>query len=370
MAKKRRGTVYKFRDKYRAMYSAPDGSKPSKVFDDPDEADKWLTAQLSEIDKGNYISQTDMTFKEWGEMWLETYVEPSTRTSTIESYHFILKRYAKPIHHMPIAEIRPVDIQELYLKILSHGLLPSTCQKLHAVLKGLFSRAYSNQLTKRNIMESVQRPRAKQPVIKFLSPEELQTFLKASEGSTIEIMIWIAAYTGMRLGEVAALRWDDIDLNNELIKVSRSIKFTRTKGWSVSEPKTKSALRTLPIPEPLLEKLKDYKLVWKENYWNLLSIGKRGKPISSSAASVYMRETCEKTGLDVTFHGLRHSVASMLVSANMGITDVSALLGHANPTTTLNRYSHAKKDALKTTMNKVSELLQKTDNAHNPAHKK
>ena len=82
MARKKRGTVYKFRDKYRAMYSAPDGSKPSEVFDDPSEADKWLTARLAEIDQGLYTVPSDMTFRIWGEKWLEISLSLTLLTST------------------------------------------------------------------------------------------------------------------------------------------------------------------------------------------------------------------------------------------------------------------------------------------------
>ncbi len=359
MARKKRGTVYKFRDKYRAMYSAPDGSKPSSVFDDPVEADKWLTARLAEIDQGLYTVPSDMTFRIWGEKWLETYASANNEPSTVEEYHLLIRRHTEPIKDMIMSEIEPMDIQSLYNTMMRNGMKGSSCQRLHAILRSIFRDAKDNNIVSRNIMLIVKRPKAEAPPIRFLSPEELILFMDAAKGEKAEIAVWIAAYTGIRSGEALALRWENIDLDNGLIHIVGTLKKSKAEGWKISKPKTPSSLRTIPIHEPLIGMLKEYKEKWEPNYWGLLTIGKQGRPLPKSSLTLSIKRIREKAGLNISFHGLRHSVASMLVSANTGITDVQSLLGHANPNTTLKIYSHAQKTAKKITTEKVADILNK-----------
>ena len=357
--KRKRGSVIRYRAGFRAYYSAPDGTRPNKVFKTEDEADRWLTARLAEVDRGDYISLTNITFRSWAKEWLSLYVEPSVRIRTTENYHRTLRKHCEPLKDMPMADIKPLDIQRLYSQLKDNGMAGSSMQRLHAMLRRLFSKAFANELIKKDIMLSVQRPKADPPEINFLSPEEIQQFLKAAEGEVCEIMIWISAYTGMRLSEVRALTWDNasLDLENGQIHVTKALYHNKVDGWMIVEPKTKSGIRTLPIPTPLLEKLKQYRATWKPNPWDLVTVGKHRKPIPSSSVALAIRRICKKANVKITFHGLRHSVASMLVSANVGISDVAALLGHANATTTLNRYSHAKKNALKDAADKIGEIL-------------
>lgn len=352
----RRGSIVRYGEVYRAFVRPPSDKRYSRTFDSEYEADIWLTAELAKIDSGEYLKPTNKTFRTWAARWLKIYVEPSVRTNTVDNYHYLLDSYTGPIKNKLLSEILPVDIQEIYSNLSESGIAPSTLQRLHAVLRGLFKKAKGNELVRRNIMDDVSRPRAPLPEIKFLSPDEIQVFLEKSKGENIEIAVWIAAYTGMRLSEIRALSWDDVDLESGYISVRRSLYATKD-GWELNDPKTKSGVRTLPIPTPLLNKLTEYKTTWKENPWNLILIGKHGRPIPTSSISLGMKRIREKTGYEITFHGLRHSLASMLVSANVGVTDVAAYLGHSDPTITLKRYSHAKKDSLKGTAEQINKIM-------------
>ena len=359
LAKKRRGSIFPHKgNKVRATYYAPDGSRPSQVFEDEVAAEAWLTAELAAIDRGDFSSKTKITFREWVSDWLTIYIEPNVRTRTVEEYHQILRRHTGPIKQKNLHEILPADIQSLYATMSRNGLENSTIQRFHTILHGLFKQARANNYIKRDIMSLVTRPKSKTPNISFLTPEELALFIQSSEGTPLEIPVWIAAYTAMRPGEISALSWDDIDFKKKLIKVRKTISLNITSGWTITPPKTASSERDIPMHPVLQAKLLAYKKEWRENYWNLLVIGPHGRPLGSSTRSNWVKVINERAGTNINFYGIRHSVASLLASSNVGGNDIAALLGHSNSVITMKRYIHPQKKALSITTETVGNVLK------------
>ena len=170
------------------------------------------------------------------------------------------------------------------------------------------------------------------------------------------IAILIALCTGFRIGEICGLKWEDIDINNKLIHVKRTIERyydyeSHTTFIVTSTPKTASSNRSVPIVQQILPMLKNFKKAYREDYYVCTCTEKPTEP--RTLRNYYRDFILKKVGLDhcIKFHGLRHTFASTLIENKVDVETASVILGHADVTTTMNIYVHpsedAKRDAVK-----------------------
>jgi integrase len=161
----------------------------------------------------------------------------------------------------------------------------------------------------------------------------------------------VALFTGMRLGEVLALRWNRVDLDGKLIRVHEALEQTKAHGLRFKRPKTKAGSRTVSLPVFLVRVLHEHRMAMLEQAVRLgrgkladdalLFSGLDGGPLSPNAVSAAWAHFANSIGQpDVTFHALRHTHASQLIAAHMDITTISKRLGHAKPDITLRTYAH------------------------------
>ena len=164
------------------------------------------------------------------------------------------------------------------------------------------------------------------------------------------VAILLDIFTGARLGELVGLEWSDIDFKNGIININKSSQYLAPKGVFTKSPKTESSIRDVAIPNFIVSLLKEYKLWYEEqksiynelwNDSNRLFVQADGKPMHPSTISKWFVKYVGQIGLPViNFHGLRHTNASLLVAQNIDIAIISARLGHAQISTTLNFYVH------------------------------
>ena len=170
----------------------------------------------------------------------------------------------------------------------------------------------------------------------------------------------ITIYSGMRIGEVCALQWKDIDLEERVIRVNKSIQRIYTEEDTmgkmktellISTPKTKSSQREIPIVQPLFKMMKDFAKICRPDYFVCSGTT---TPIEPRTYRSYYMKKIEEIGLPrLKFHGLRHTFATQLIASKADVKTVSAILGHSDITTTLNTYVHPSRDDKRNALSKL-----------------
>lgn len=170
----------------------------------------------------------------------------------------------------------------------------------------------------------------------------------------------ITIYSGMRIGEVCALQWKDIDLEEKVIRVNKSIQRIYTEEDTtgkmktellISTPKTKSSQREIPIVQPLFKMMKDFAKICRPDYFVCSGTT---TPIEPRTYRSYYKKKIEEIGLPyLKFHGLRHTFATQLIASKADVKTVSAILGHSDITTTLNTYVHPSRDDKRNALSKL-----------------
>ena len=336
------------------------------------DAEVELAKFVTEVQNGLVVDGKSLKFSEFTEIWKRDYGSKELAPSTYKRYCRMLETRLLPYFgHFYINKIRPTDIMKFYdllekdtqlvRKKGNNGtktkkpLSGKTILEHHRLLRAMLHRAVYWQLIVSNPAERVQAPRAKKPKRRSYDDEQTKILLENLEQLSIEdtkykVAIILTVFTGVRLGELMGLEWQDIDFKNGIISINRSSQYLSDMGVFTKVPKTESSIREIAIPEFIISLLEEYKLWYEEqksiynelwNDSNRLFVQADGKPMHPSTISKWFVKYVGQIGLPViNFHGLRHTNASLLVAQNIDIAIISARLGHAQISTTLNFYVH------------------------------
>lgn len=336
------------------------------------DAEVELAKFVTEVQNGLVVDGKSLKFSEFTEIWKRDYGSKELAPSTYKRYCRMLETRLLPYFgHFYINKIRPTDIMKFYdllekdtqliRKKGNNGtktkkpLSGKTILEHHRLLRAMLHRAVYWQLIVSNPAERVQAPRAKKPKRRSYDDEQTKILLENLEQLSIEdtkykVAIILTVFTGVRLGELMGLEWQDIDFKNGIISINRSSQYLSDMGVFTKVPKTESSIREIAIPEFIISLLEEYKLWYEEQksiYGELwtnsdrLFVQANGKPMHPSTISKWFVKYVGQIGLPViNFHGLRHTNASLLVAQNIDIAIISARLGHAQISTTLNFYVH------------------------------
>ena len=336
------------------------------------DAEVELAKFVTEVQNGLVVDGKSLKFSEFTEIWKRDYGSKELAPSTYKRYCRMLDtRLLLYFGHFYINKIRPTDIMKFYdllekdtqliRKKGNNGtktkkpLSGKTILEHHRLLRAMLHRAVYWQLIVSNPAERVQAPRAKKPKRRSYDDEQTKILLENLEQLSIEdtkykVAIILTVFTGVRLGELMGLEWQDIDFKNGIISINRSSQYLSDMGVFTKVPKTESSIREIAIPEFIISLLEEYKLWYEEqksiynelwNDSNRLFVQADGKPMHPSTISKWFVRYVGQIGLPViNFHGLRHTNASLLVAQNVDIAVISARLGHAQISTTLDFYVH------------------------------
>ena len=331
-----------------------------------------LAKFVTEVQNGLVIDGKALRFSEFVEIWKRDYGSKELAPSTYKRYCRMLETRLLPYFgHFYINKIRPTDIMKFYdllekdtqlvRKKGNNGsktkkpLSGKTILEHHRLLRAMLHKAVYWQLIVSNPAERVQAPKARKPKRKSYDDEQTKILLENLEQLSIEdtkykVAIILTVFTGVRLGELMGLEWQDIDFKNGIISINRSSQYLSDMGVFTKTPKTESSIREIAIPEFIISLLEEYKLWYEEQksiydeLWansDRLFVQSDGKPMHPSTISKWFVKYVAQIGLPViNFHGLRHTNASLLVAQNIDIAIISARLGHAQISTTLNFYVH------------------------------
>src|SRR5215218_2049318 len=317
------------------------------------EARDKLAKALSDRIDGIVYDDENMTLGEYLDVWLEGSVYGSVRQSTYDRDTNLVNNHIKPVlGRLKLKKLNSTHVQSFYRDRLDEGLSASTVHKMHDILRRGLAQATQWHLVPRNVVEAAKPPRPAPKEIKALSADEACRLLEAEAAceDRLEALYVLSIHTGMRQGELLALRWQDVDLKNAVVSVRRTL--TRSGGKVVfGEPKTKKSRRSIRLTPQAVEALRGH---LKRQLRDIEILGDRyhdqglvfttdtGGPINpSNLRQRGFAPLLIRAGLPrMRFHDLRHTCATLLLSRGVHPKFVQELLGHATIAITLDTYSH------------------------------
>lgn len=275
--------------------------------------------------------------------------------ATYDGYESLLRCWAIPaMGHLPLAELHPLQVQELYGRLLAGkatgggGLSGGTVLNLHLVLTQAFGQAVSWRLLEVNPASGAQPPRPKRPLPTVVDPPLLRRILELADGSWLEPIVAVAASTGLRRGEILALRWADLADDYTLLHVRRTLQPT-SAGLIFEHPKTARSRRAVALPAFLAPYLERQRMeqarrrqqcsAWRDH--DLVIDRGDGEALNPDTLSSAWRRFLRTNGFpQLRFHDLRHAHATLMLLQGVHPKVVSERLGHASIGITLDTYSH------------------------------
>jgi integrase len=255
-----------------------------------------------------------------------------------------------------LAKLTAQQVQRLYSTKLDEGLSTSTVHHLHAVLHRALAQAERLGLVARNVSELVDVPRMAEHEMRVLDNEQVRRLLEVAQGDRLEALYVLAVSTGMRQGELLALRWVDINLDRRTVQVRATLQRTKEHGYMLAAPKTKRSRRQISLTTVARDALRPHRSrqaqerlaagpAWDGTH-DLVFSDAAGGPLSGiqvTRAAFY--PLLKRAGLPrIRFHDLRHTAATLLLGRGINPKIVSEMLGHASVGITLDTYSHVLPD--------------------------
>jgi integrase len=323
------------------------------------DAHRRLVELLKTRDDGSYVEPSKLTVAEHVRARVKQWeANGDIGAKTAERYLEMTERQIVPyIGAKLIQKLKPADIEAWHSTLKAKGrkdgtagLAPKTVVHCHAVLRKALNDALRNDLVSKNAAISQQPPRGKSREVTILTDETMKTLLERLEGRAMRAPVLTALYTGLRRGELLALRWANVDLDRRVLAVKEALSETATE-IQVKTPKAKTGFRDVTLPGVAIDILRKHRQTQLEQR---MAAGLGRPPADalvfprpdgshqsphdfSSAWGVVARSI----GLpDVTFHALRHTHVSQLIDAGVDIVVISRRLGHASPNITLGIYAH------------------------------
>lgn len=307
-----------------------------------------------------------LTVQEWIKTWLEEYKMNDCRPSTMERYLGIYNNYIENTNLgiIKLKDLKPLTLQNYYNDLVKKkNKTPDTIKVINKVLSGGMKQAQKEQLIINNPCLAVTLPKIKNKnEVMTFTLEEQKLFLNELEGNRDKCIFSLALGSGLRLGELLGLKWNDIDFESREIKVSRSIKRVKcfdenstTKTKIIEQlPKTKYSERTIPLPKVIINELKRHKnIIAKERLKageiyidnDLVFPNEMGGYIDARNLSKRYKRVLRKANIPYRkFHALRHTYATRLFENGVSLKVVQVLLGHSSMEITANIYTHVLQD--------------------------
>lgn len=339
------------------------------------EAESALRNAMKEYEEeGQIFTASNIAFSDYLDYWLNNYVKINCKHNTLVYYSRIIKNHIKPyFKNKLLKQITTASLQEFLNSKMINGMSKNSVSSFYGVLSGAFKYAiYPLAYIKENPMTYVTMPKYNEKPkttddLKIITMDQFNQIIKRfPEGSSFYIPLQIAFNTGLRGGEVCALQWENIDLDNKTLTVEHTLIYKEKVGFVLGTPKTKSSYRTIKIGDTLVNILKKHRIWQKTNkleygqYYkdsNYVCTKENGEQITTNSIKYLSRVVNYELKINFNFHSLRHTHATMLLEAGANPKDIQKRLGHSKISTTLDTYSHVTKKMENETVNIFESVI-------------
>jgi len=344
------GAVYQRKDsRWEGRVSLGDGKRQSVFGKTQREVIDKIRALPRSPESGMPLPKGHASVGEYLAGWLES-SRPRVRPRTWVRYEQLARVHAGAIAKLPLAKLGPQHLDRLYAARLEAGAAPMTVRHLHALLHKAIGQAEKWGLVARNVVTLVAPPRAPHHEMTTLSEEQTRAFLDVTAGERLEALYVLAVTTGMRQGEILALRWRDVDLDHSSAQIQQSIQFLAGSRYVFIPPKTVKSRRKVELTKTAIVALRRHRARQLEERFaavggweelDLVFANEVGRPTTADRLRWNFQRTLVRAKLPrIRFHDLRHTAATLLLGRGVHPKIVSEMLGHSTTAITLDLYSH------------------------------
>ena len=342
---------------------------------------------IQELDQGTFVHESDITFEKFSEEWLVNYENTGeVKEGSVRVRKYEIRRFLPYLAQIKLKDITRKRYQDALNSLKKKGLAKNTIDSTHIVGRMIFKSAIEYEIIKSDPTQYVAVPKtiktieeleAEDEIVKYLEKEELSIFLKTvkekgKDGDYPTLLL--LSYTGMRVGELCALKWKDIDFEEGTVSITKTYynPSNNVTKYKLLAPKTKASKRKISVDEVVLEELKKHKanqnivhMKNRDTYHDKDFIFARehtfpGYPKIIKTVESHMRHLLKLSGLNthLTPHSLRHTHTSLLAEAGVSLQEIMERLGHKDGKTTKWVYMHTTKTMKKKASQKFSELMK------------
>lgn len=324
------------------------------------EAQAKLSELLAAVGRGDYVEPSKLTVAEHVRARVDQWAAAGdVGARSAERYRQLVEHAIIPhLGTIALQKLRPFDVERWHTALQiggrrrrAGGLNARTIRQAHSILDKALREAEKNGLVTKNVCKLQAPPKMVKPESAILSPDQIKLVMERLRGRTLFPIVVTALFTGLRRGELLALRWANIDLDGPKLRVVEALEQLADGSLRFKPPKTKAGRREVTLPDVVIETLREHRRQQLE-LRVALGLGKMpddalvfpvfdGGPRSLRAVSKEWEIFAASAGIrEVTFHGLRHTHASQLIDAGVDVVTISKRMGHSSPTVTLSTYAH------------------------------
>ena len=327
------------------------------------EAQKWYEFTKADLSKTSVQMNSTMSFK----TFVDKYFMPDYKTRTKSQTYDVGVARLKRLDYFfdrKLSSISPIVIQDWHNCLLEDNVSMSYIYSLHQFLQIILNFAGKLGLVSRNnakVAGNVKRSRGK---VDFWTIEEFTTFIQTFNQKRVNeklmfTVYWFLFFTGLRIGELQALTWKDIDFEEKWVYIHKSIYYRNQKNWEFTDTKTQSSVRKLYLDDDTLKYMRE----WKEVQGQIGKIdfifSDNGLPIVKNRVNKMLIRHAEKVNIKpIRVHDLRHSHASLMLQLGMNDLELKNRLGHSDISITLGVYSHLHPTAMRSVADKFNGLVK------------
>ena len=321
------------------------------------EVKEKLKEKIEESKVLDVAKSESYTVGEWTALWFEIYAKPNIRERTADYYNrYITKHIVPCLGDIKLNKLTGRQIQKMYNDLLDHGrervaqkeknpgLSGTYVHGVHVMLHNCLNRAVKERLLVRNPADDVIVPKIDKKEMKILPPEQVKAYLKAANARGVLPLFYLELTSGLRKGEIAALLWSDLDVENCTLSVTKQLVSSRDGELKITQPKTATSVRLISLPQETVDLLKEEHSKHPLNIYMFPSPRTGGMYHPDSIVKLH-EKILNDAGIEhLRFHDLRHSFATYALQSGADVKTLSCMLGHYSAGFTLNTYCHATRD--------------------------